>query len=68
MPMGQMPMLEVDGKKMYQSISICRYLAKKVGLGGSTDFEDYEIDNVVDTVNDLRSSKRNGFVNVTKIS
>jgi len=56
-PMGQAPTLEVDGKVMYQSIAITRYLAKKVGLAGSNDWENYEIDNVVDTVNDLRSSK-----------
>jgi hypothetical protein len=29
---------------------------------GSTDFENYEIDNAVDTVNDLRTSKFIGFV------
>lgn len=56
MPMGQMPVLEIDGKKVHQSISICRYLAKKVGLSGSTDFESFEIDAAVDTVNDLRQS------------
>jgi glutathione S-transferase len=60
--MGQMPMLEADGRKMFQSLAICRYLAKKVGLMGSTDFENYEIDNAVDTVNDLRTSKFIGFV------
>lgn len=59
MPMGQMPVLEIDGKKVHQSTSICRYLAKKVGLDGKTDFENFEIDSVVDTVNDLRQSKGN---------
>lgn len=57
MPMGQMPVLEVDGKKIHQSVSICRYLAKKVKLDGKTDFENFEIDSVVDTINDLRLSK-----------
>lgn len=58
MPMGQMPILEVDGKAMYQSVAICRYLANKVGLGGSSDYENYEIDNVVDTMNDYRLSEK----------
>ena len=57
MPMGQMPLLEIDGKKIHQSISICRYLSKQVGLAGTNDFENFEIDSVVDTCNDFRSSK-----------
>ena len=57
MPFGQMPLLEFDGKKLHQSTSISRFLAKKVGLDGKTDFENFEIDSVVDTVTDLRISK-----------
>lgn len=56
MPMGQIPVLEIDGKQTHQSVAICRYLAKKVGLTGNDDFEDYEIDSIVDTVNDFRQS------------
>ena len=58
--MGQMPVLEIPengGKKIHQSISICRYLAKKVGLDGKTDYENFEIDSIVDTVNDFRTSE-----------
>jgi glutathione S-transferase len=55
--MGQIPILEIDGKVMSQSISICRYLAKKVGLAGSNDLESFDIDSVVDTCNDFRASK-----------
>lgn len=57
MPLGHMPVLEIDGKKMSQSVSICRFLAKKVGLAGNNELEDFEIDSVVDTVNDFRMSK-----------
>lgn len=57
MPMGVLPVLELEGKRLDQSISICRYLGKKVGLSGSTDFEDFEIDSVVDTINDFRFSE-----------
>jgi len=55
MPMGQIPVLEIDGKQIHQSMSICRFLANKVGLAGKTDLENLEIDIVVDTVNDLRA-------------
>jgi len=54
MPMGQIPVLEVDGKKAHQSVSICRYLGKQVGLGGANDWENLEIDSVVDTMTDFR--------------
>lgn len=60
LPMGQVPVLsmpENGGKFVHQSVSICRYLAKKVGLSGKTDYENFEIDSIVDTVNDLRVSK-----------
>jgi len=60
LPMGQLPILEIDGKKLYQSIAICRYLGKKFGLSGTTVMEDYEIDNAVDNVNDFRARIASG--------
>lgn len=56
MPMGQMPVLEVDGQRVHQSIAIERYVAKRVGLAGANDWENLQIDSAVDTVNDLRQS------------
>lgn len=53
-PFGQVPILEVDGKMAPQSIAIARYVAKQVKLTGKNDWEDLEIDSVVDTINDLR--------------
>lgn len=58
MPMGQMPILEVDGKRAHQSLAITRYLAKQVGLVGANAWEDLEIDTVVDTINDMRLSEQ----------
>jgi glutathione S-transferase len=57
MPFGQVPILQHNGKVAHQSVAIARYVAKKVKLVGSDDWEDLEIDGVVDTVNDLRQSK-----------
>lgn len=57
MPMGQMPVLEVDGRRVHQSISMARYVAKRVGLAGDSDWESLIIDTAVDTVNDFRLSK-----------
>jgi hypothetical protein len=58
MPFLQMPILEIDGKIIHQSIAICRYLANIVGLVGSNEMEDLEIDGVVDTCNEFRLSMK----------
>ena len=39
MPLGQMPVLEVDGVKLPQSAAIARFLAKRFNLAGKDDFE-----------------------------
>ncbi|KAL0132504.1 hypothetical protein PUN28_000328 [Cardiocondyla obscurior] len=57
MPFGKVPVIEVDGKKIDQSVAICRYLAKQGGLAGKNDWEALEIDSTVDTIHDLRQSK-----------
>ncbi|XP_043486269.1 glutathione S-transferase-like isoform X1 [Polistes fuscatus] len=54
-PFGLVPMLEVDGKKISQSVAISRYLAKQFKLTGKDDWEDLEIDATVDTIHDLRA-------------
>lgn len=54
-PFGQVPVLEIDGKKVAQSVAISRYLAKQFGLAGKNDWESLEIDATVDTITDLRA-------------
>lgn len=57
MPMGQMPVLEVDGKRVHQSLAMCRYVAKVIGVAGNNPLEDLQIDAIVDTINEFRLSK-----------
>lgn len=57
MPMGQMPVLEVDGKRVHQSLAMCRYVAKQIGLSGNDALEDLQVDAIVDTINEFRLSK-----------
>jgi glutathione S-transferase len=52
-PLGQMPVLEFNGTKIPQSISIARFLAKQFNLAGKDNFEQVKTDAVVDTINDL---------------
>jgi len=53
-PWSSLPVLEVDGKPIGQSLAIARYVAKEGGLYGKNAFEAGLIDSVVDVVTDLR--------------
>ncbi|KAJ2940404.1 hypothetical protein O0L34_g83 [Tuta absoluta] len=54
-PFGQMPVMEIDGKQYAQSLAIARYLGRKYGLNGADIEEDFEIDQNVEFLNDIRA-------------
>ncbi|CAF1153495.1 unnamed protein product [Didymodactylos carnosus] len=54
-PLGQIPVLEVDGVQLPQSLSIARFLAKQFQLAGIDNFEQAKVDAVVDTMLDLQT-------------
>lgn len=54
MPWGSLPVLEIDGKQVTQSLAIARYLAKQIGIAGKTDWEELLINEAVDRINDVR--------------
>ncbi|XP_032666448.1 glutathione S-transferase-like [Odontomachus brunneus] len=54
MPLGHVPVLEINGKKYSQSKAIGRYVAKQCNLYGSDDIENLEIDAIIDSIDDLR--------------
>uniref|UniRef100_A0A1I7TS17 glutathione transferase n=1 Tax=Caenorhabditis tropicalis TaxID=1561998 RepID=A0A1I7TS17_9PELO len=60
-PFGQVPVLEVDGKQLAQSISIVRFLAKRFGIAGKTSWEEAEIDSLSDQFKDYRMEARPFF-------
>jgi len=53
LPMGQLPVLEVDGKTIGQSMAIARYCARRFGLAGKDELEGALADQVVDHVSDF---------------
>jgi len=53
MPMGQLPVLEVDGKQLCQSTAIARYLARECGLAGKNNWDMARADMIVDGIFDM---------------
>ncbi|CAH1248719.1 HPGDS [Branchiostoma lanceolatum] len=52
-PMGQLPVLEVDGVMICQSKAIARLIAKDIGMAGKTPVEQARADMICDSVEDL---------------
>jgi glutathione S-transferase len=54
MPWNVMPVLEEDGKKLSQSITILRYLGRKLGIAPTDLFELAKTDEYIDAMLDVR--------------
>ncbi|XP_004590684.1 hematopoietic prostaglandin D synthase [Ochotona princeps] len=54
-PFHKIPILEVDGVVLHQSLAIARYLAKNTDLAGKTEMEQCQVDAIVDTLDDFMS-------------
>ena len=57
MPFKAVPVLYWDDELLAQSMSINRFLAKKVGLAGRNELEQGQVDMVVDHVLDIFNGK-----------
>ena len=57
MKFGQLPVLEVDGKTIAQSMAIARFLARRYKLTGENEIEEAEADAIVDCINDCFNGK-----------
>ena len=56
LPFGQLPVLEVDGITIGQSMAIARYLANEYGIAGTSNMVKAQVDEVVDVMNDLQDA------------
>ncbi|KAL6736815.1 hypothetical protein Aduo_007122 [Ancylostoma duodenale] len=61
MPFGQIPVLEVDGKQLAQSLAIVRFLARNFGFAGKSPFEEALVDSIVDQHRDFINEIRPFF-------
>ena len=50
---GSIPVLEVDGKPLSGSRSIARFLAERFDLAGCNDFENAQLDSIIDVLDDF---------------
>jgi len=55
-PWGSLPVMEVDGKPLGQSMTIARYVAREGGFVGKNSFEQAQIEAIVDQVTDMRET------------
>jgi len=52
-PYGQTPLLQWDGQVIAQSMTITRFLAAEFGLKGKNNLESAQVDEIVDTIEDV---------------
>ncbi|CAJ0932389.1 unnamed protein product, partial [Mesorhabditis belari] len=60
-PFGQIPLLEVDGTMIAQSITIARFLARRFGYIGANDIEAAQIDSLADVIMDYHNEQKHFF-------
>merc|ERR1712117_36504 len=74
MPWGQLPCLTYNGQKICQSMAICRFLAREIGIAGRNNLEMAQVDEIIDVITDAidatykawnASNKREALVALT---
>ena len=59
MPWGQLPCLTWNGERLCQSMTICRFLAREMGIAGRNSLEMAQVDEIVDVIQDVITANVN---------
>ncbi len=62
LPYGQLPVLDVGGVRIAQSVAIARYCGKRAGLYPESDVEQARVDELLDTATQITSLLGPSFV------
>lgn len=61
---GQVPVLEIDGVRKFQSFAIARFLARKYNLVGKNETEEYRCEEIVEAIRDFQASNFTATSNI----
>jgi len=61
-PFGQLPVLNVNGVEIAQSMTVARYVAREFGLAGTNNLESALMDAIVDAVSEATEKMYNAYV------
>lgn len=62
MPLGKVPVLEVDGQRIPQSLAVARYVARQTGHAGKTPVEEAIVDALADQYKDFYEEMKVNFL------
>jgi len=61
MPWGQLPCLTWNGERLCQSMTICRFLAREMGIAGRNSLEMAQVDEIVDVIQDVITANYDAY-------
>ena len=63
MPWGQLPSLQWNGVTIFQSMTICRFLAREIGVAGRNNIEMAQVDEIIDVIKDAMEANVRMLIN-----